>query len=185
VPRDLDLSEQVQRAWRRTAEREIGEREEEGASDDPLRLEEKIAPGARTIRADPVLVGQIFGNLFANARRYARQGPVTVESRIDGDRVRIRVVDGGPGVAEEHRERLFEPFFRADRARSMDSGNVGLGLMVVRRAVAAHGGRVGAEPTPGGGLTLVFDLPGGDPSSGDQGSRVSGSPSSDGASPIR
>ena len=71
----------------------------------------------------------------------------------------ITVTDEGPGVEASDLERLFEPFFRADRSRSRKTGASGLGLMIVRRAVEAHGGSVLARRVEPHGLAVEFDLP--------------------------
>jgi signal transduction histidine kinase len=68
-------------------------------------------------------------------------------------------VDDGPGVPEEDLSRLFDRFWRGDPARTRATGGSGLGLAIARHIVEAHGGRIWAEPTPGGGLTVVFTLP--------------------------
>ena len=77
----------------------------------------------------------------------------------EADRLQITVTDEGPGVEEADLERLFEPFFRADRSRSRKTGAGGLGLMIVRRAVEAHGGSVEARRSDPQGLVVAFDLP--------------------------
>ena len=120
------------------------------------------------LEADPVLVSRILRNLFENALRYASRGTVLAEAqRVDG-RVTVGVADEGPGVPPGDLERLFEPLFRVDRSRSTKAGGVGLGLMIVQRAVEAHGGQVRAENRPEGGLAVVFDLPlGGVPKAGE------------------
>jgi signal transduction histidine kinase len=120
-----------------------------------------VAPGAGADRvtADRALTVRLLGNLFENAVRYAGEGEVMLSSRRAGDRVEVTVADRGPGVEEDQLERLFEPFYRVDRSRSRKTGAGGLGLMIVRRAVEAHGGRARAEIAAGGGLAVVFDLP--------------------------
>jgi signal transduction histidine kinase len=82
-----------------------------------------------------------------------------VRARRGAVRVDVDVIDDGPGVAPEMHEKLFEPFFRADPSRSRRTGGSGLGLMIVRRAVEAQGGTCRASTSsPGGGLTISFDL---------------------------
>ena len=152
-PRPLDVVTVVEAAWAATAER---------AETVSVDLDLQLASDAEKIDADRALATRIFRNLFQNALRYAPNTAVTVISRVRSDgRVEITVADGGPGVDAGQRERLFEPFYRVDPARAVGHGAVGLGLMIVRRAVEAHGGTVRAEAATGGGLAVVFDLPAG------------------------
>jgi two-component system sensor histidine kinase KdpD len=107
-----------------------------------------------TAYVDPGLLERVVANLVANALRHS--DAVTVEGSTDGVRVELRVVDRGPGVAPADRARIFEPFQRRG-----DSGTgVGLGLAVARGLTEAQGGTLEAESTPGGGLTMVLELPG-------------------------
>jgi two-component system OmpR family sensor kinase len=71
----------------------------------------------------------------------------------------VAVIDHGPGIAAEDRSRIFERFFRADTSRARASGGTGLGLSIVSALVAAHGGAVSVEQTPGGGATFTLRLP--------------------------
>ena len=145
--RSVDLRQAVNDAWQRTF-----------APDVPMKCIQKIDDDAAELTADPAAVAHIFDNLFANARRYVGSGTVTVNARRRGPRVRLTVADQGPGVTEAHLDRLFEPFFRADPSRGHD-GSVGLGLMVVDKAVRAHGGTITASSNSPRGLVLSFDLP--------------------------
>jgi len=148
-PQNVDLEELVQRSFKRVAKqaRECG-----------MTLELSIASDAQTVVVDQALGLRIFGNLFENAVRYAGQGPVVVEAHRADGRVRIIVTDSGPGVPREQLARLFEPFFRLDRSRSRKTGAAGLGLMIVHRAVLAHGGTVQTSCPDGKGLSISFDL---------------------------
>ena len=78
--------------------------------------------------------------------------------RADGSG-EVRVVDHGPGIPVEHGANVFDRFYRADTGRSRDSGGTGLGLSIVAAIVAAHGGTIWHEATPGGGATFVVRLP--------------------------
>ncbi|MGW4534388.1 ATP-binding protein [Nocardia sp. NPDC004340] len=121
----------------------------------------KVDVGAIAVHADSGLLERVLANLIDNAARYSpRDSMVRVAAEQVGKRVAITVVDTGPGVPTGLEDQLFEPFQRlGDRDTST---GVGLGLSVVRGFVDAMGGTVHAEPTPGGGLTMVIDLPGGD-----------------------
>jgi two-component system sensor histidine kinase SenX3 len=97
-------------------------------------------------------------NLIANAIHYAGDGKsCTASCGRKGDRSLLVVADNGAGVPEEQRSRLFERFYRADRARS--TRGTGLGLAIVKHVVAAAGGHVEASETPGGGLTVICSFP--------------------------
>lgn len=146
---ELDLAEVADQAWTRVSM---------DAEPRGVVLEVRAEEGARTIYADRALVLRVLGNLFENAVRYAGEGRVTVTSTRRADRLEISVADEGPGVDEADLAHLFEPFFRADRSRSRKTGAGGLGLMIVRRAVEAHGGGVEARRRDPRGLAVSFDL---------------------------
>jgi two-component system sensor histidine kinase KdpD len=108
--------------------------------------------------ADPALLERVLANLVANAVRFSppTRAPVVTASSL-ADRVEIRVVDTGPGVPEEDRDRIFLPF---QRAGDRDNGtSVGLGLALSRGLVEAMAGTLLPEATPGGGLTMTVTLP--------------------------
>ncbi|WP_067548243.1 sensor histidine kinase [Nocardia crassostreae] len=117
----------------------------------------KVEVGTVSVHADQGLLERVLANLIDNAIRYSPHGtPVRVTAERTGKRVAVTVVDAGPGVPTGLEDQLFEPFQRlGDRDNST---GVGLGLSVVRGFVEAMGGTVHAEPTPGGGLTMVIDL---------------------------
>lgn len=146
----LDLADLSREAWGRVAEK---------AAAQGMTLELRCADDARQIHADRSLVLRLLGNLFENSVRYAGLGKVTLSASRRADRLHIAVTDEGPGVEDADLERLFEPFFRADRSRSRKTGAGGLGLMIVRRAVEAHGGKVQARRSDPRGLVVAFDLP--------------------------
>ncbi|MEU2915976.1 sensor histidine kinase KdpD [Streptomyces massasporeus] len=109
------------------------------------------------VAVDPGLLERAVANLVENAVKYSPPGaPVLVAASALADRVEVRVVDRGPGVPDEAKERIFEPFQRhGDAPRG---AGVGLGLAVARGFAAAMGGTLNAEDTPGGGLTMVLTL---------------------------
>jgi two-component system sensor histidine kinase KdpD len=106
---------------------------------------------------DPGLLERAMANLVENAVKYSPSGtPVLVAASALADRVEVRVVDRGPGVPDEAKDRIFEPFQRyGDAPRG---AGVGLGLAVARGFAEAMGGTLAAEDTPGGGLTMVLTL---------------------------
>ncbi len=110
--------------------------------------------------ADPDRIARVLDNLLDNAIRYSPpDGEVKVKLEKDGDWLVCRVSDAGPGIPAGQRELIFERFYRGDPARDRDRGGSGLGLAIVRGLVAAHGGRVEAQNSPGKGAMLAFWLP--------------------------
>ena len=127
-----------------------------GGLDDSLRLEMAVPDGFPLVLADPGLLERVLANLFSNALRYSPAGrPPELHAVLDGGTVRLEVADHGPGVPDELKERIFEPFERVGDRRP----GVGLGLAVARGFAEAMGGRIGAFDTPGGGLTVRVTLP--------------------------
>lgn len=113
------------------------------------------------LSADPTQLERAFANLLDNAVVHGEGQPVLVRSRLVGPRLVVRVVDRGPGIPENDRERIFEPFYR-----SAGSGNgSGLGLAIARGFIEANGGEVEVESLPGQGSSFVvsFEAPGGVP----------------------
>ncbi len=118
-----------------------------------------VIPPGLSVLAEQDLLGRSLGNLVRNARRYAGQaGPVCVSAREDGDRIALTVSDEGPGVPEEELERIFEPFYRPDSARTREAGGTGLGLAIVRTCVEACQGTVTARNRKSSGLEVVIRL---------------------------
>jgi len=111
--------------------------------------------------ADANRLDQVFANLVDNAIKYGRpNGRVTVSGRkLEDDRLELFVQDDGPGIPPEALDRVFERFYRVDKARSRDSGGTGLGLAIVKHLVQAQGGRLWAESELGAGTTFRFTLP--------------------------
>jgi signal transduction histidine kinase len=117
-----------------------------------------------SLRADPDRLAQALRNLARNAIEHTSEpaGRVRLEvERVGRDRVRFAVVDDGPGIPPEERERIFERFHRTDASRSRTAGGTGLGLAIVRAIAEAHGGGVdAAEPLAGEGSQVELILPG-------------------------
>ena len=127
--------------------------------DSGVELESSGAPDA-LVMADPDAMTQVFGNLIENALKYGGAGKrVRVGATMLESEVEFCVQDFGPGIASEHLERIFERFYRVDKARSRESGGTGLGLAIVKHIVQAHGGRVRAESDLGAGAAFYFTLP--------------------------
>jgi two-component system, OmpR family, phosphate regulon sensor histidine kinase PhoR len=116
--------------------------------------------GDDIVLADSDALQQVFGNLIENATKYGRSGgKLLIGARRREERVEFYVQDFGPGVPFEHQRRIFERFYRVDKARSRESGGTGLGLSIARHMVNAHGGDIRVESELGHGATFVFTLP--------------------------
>ncbi len=118
-------------------------------------------PDGLTAHADAHRLRQALANLIDNAIKYGREGG-TVEVRgreLGAQQVEVSVRDDGPGIAGEALERVFERFYRADKARARVQGGTGLGLAIVKNVVQAHGGDVRVESTPGRGTEFFIRLP--------------------------
>ncbi len=116
-----------------------------------------------TASADANRLDQVLANLVDNAIKYGRaEGTVTVGGKrlADGE-LEMYVQDDGPGIPAESLDRVFERFYRVDKARSRDQGGTGLGLSIVKHIAQAHGGEVWATSEPGKGATFFFTLPNG------------------------
>jgi two-component system phosphate regulon sensor histidine kinase PhoR len=112
------------------------------------------------VMADAYAVHQVFGNLISNALRYAQNGKkIVIGAQEKPDGIEFFVRDFGPGIASEHLPRIFERFYRVDKARSRESGGTGLGLAIVKHIVLNHGGSVHVESAVGHGSTFFFLLP--------------------------
>ncbi|MEI6386631.1 MAG: HAMP domain-containing sensor histidine kinase, partial [Spirochaetota bacterium] len=109
---------------------------------------------------DAVQLKRVIANIVQNASRHA--GPsahLCVTGTVNEGIVKIVFEDDGPGIREADLPHVFERFYRADRARNMDGGGHGLGLSIARMIVEAHGGRISALSAPGGGASIVMELP--------------------------
>ncbi|MFW5966012.1 MAG: sensor histidine kinase [Persicimonas sp.] len=111
------------------------------------------------VLGDRQALDQILLNLVSNAVKYTdRGGSVEVRSHNSEGRVRVEVVDDGPGIGHQHRDRIFERFYRVDEGRSREVGGTGLGLSIVKNLVATMGGDVGYEPAEPRGSKFWFEL---------------------------
>ncbi|HEY2390396.1 MAG TPA: ATP-binding protein [Candidatus Angelobacter sp.] len=113
-----------------------------------------------SVLCDSYAVHQVFGNLISNAIRYAASGKkIIIGAQEQPGGIEFFVRDFGPGIASEHLPRIFERFYRVDKARSRESGGTGLGLAIVKHIVLNHGGAVRVESSVGHGTTFFFLLP--------------------------
>jgi two-component system, OmpR family, phosphate regulon sensor histidine kinase PhoR len=116
-------------------------------------------PGDLMVLADEQQVGRVISNLVHNAIKFAPQGGIIsiYAQAEDEEDVRICVSDNGPGIPKDDQVRIFERFYKQDRARS--KGGTGLGLAIARHIVEGHGGKIWVQSVPGQGATFCFTLP--------------------------
>ena len=127
-------------------------------------VERDIAPDATKVSGDPVKLQDALRNLLENATNHAPEGSrILMRARRAGSKVLITVADEGPGIPPNDLTRIFERFYRVDKARTRegkDPGGTGLGLSIVRHLVELHGGRVSAANRPEHGAIFTVELPG-------------------------
>ena len=122
------------------------------------RIRIKLPNDLPPVDVDAILIEQALINLLENALRYApADSAIEIEASDAPDGVLVRIVDHGPGIRLEEREKVFEKFFRG--SGSSRDGGAGLGLTICRAAIVAHRGRIRALETPGGGASIEFTLP--------------------------
>jgi two-component system, OmpR family, sensor histidine kinase SenX3 len=118
------------------------------------------APSGLRVLGDETLLVTALANLVSNAIAYSPPGsPVSISRRRRGDNIEIAVTDRGIGIALEDQERVFERFFRGDKARSRATGGSGLGLAIVKHVAANHNGSIGVWSKPGTGSTFTLSIP--------------------------
>lgn len=125
-----------------------------------LTLTRQFPPDLPQAYADRAQIARVILNLLDNAVKYTpAEGRITVGAQDDGTHLTVFVSDNGIGIPEEDQERVFERFYRVDKARSRDSGGTGLGLSIVKHLVERNGGSVSVESHPGAGSHFHFTLP--------------------------
>lgn len=143
-----DLFSSVVRDW----EKKFAEKELEVVVD--------LAPDAATIRADETRLQEVLYNLVDNAVKYSRAGAeIRLHAQRRDGQIALSVSDTGIGIGNEDLPRIFERFYRVDKARSSELGGTGLGLSIVKHIAQLHGGRVEAESQIGQGTTIRVLLP--------------------------
>jgi len=131
-------------------------------SDDGYLIDLQLQPPL-LLQADRELLWRVFENLLRNALIHSgsAKGIQVSASQVSGREIQVRVSDSGPGIAEHHIDRIFEPFYRVDETRNRKTGGHGLGLAIAASAVRRHGGRITASNREGGGLEVLVVLPSG------------------------
>ncbi|HEY3380159.1 MAG TPA: ATP-binding protein [Vicinamibacterales bacterium] len=120
----------------------------------------QVEPSVATILTDPAKLQDALRNLIENAVNYSPEGRrILLDGRQSDDRAILTVADEGPGIPEADLDRIFERFYRVDKARSRESGGTGLGLSIVKHLVGLLGGRVWATNRPEGGAVFTISLP--------------------------
>ena len=125
-----------------------------------LALKVEVVPEL-IVNGDPFLLEQMLLNLLDNAVKYTEMGEVTLRASQKGDRVEIDVSDTGVGIPQEHLPRIFERFYRVDKARSRELGGTGLGLSIVKHIAQIHNGDIQVESHVGSGTTFTISFPAG------------------------
>ncbi len=147
---EIDLNELAQRVLDDLAARAAARK---------TALENQIAPKT-TVWADADRLQQVLFNLADNAIKYGKsEGCVTIGASAGSDKTEVFVADDGPGIPPDSIDRVFERFYRVDRARSRESGGTGLGLAIVKHIVQAHGGEAWVKSELQKGATFYFTLP--------------------------
>ncbi len=112
------------------------------------------------IKADPDRLGQVFANILDNACKYVESpGVLKISGSTDDHLLTLMFTDSGPGVPEEALPRLFDRLYRVDASRDRNTGGSGLGLSICRHIIESHGGRIWAEKSAPGGLSIGIELP--------------------------
>lgn len=147
----VDLAEVVREAVERVAHR---------ASREGVGIECRVSSGSITVPGDHFQLVTAVSNLVDNAVKYSEgRGPVTVAVGRTVDAVEVSVTDTGIGIPAASLERIFERFYRVDRARTRSTGGTGLGLSIVKRVVSNHGGEVNVTSREGEGSTFTLRFP--------------------------
>ena len=118
-----------------------------------------VPTGEITVFADPIRIRQVLVNLLDNAIKYGHDnGNIWINIEDGKSKVQVTVTDDGPGIAEEHQNRIFERFYRIDKSRSRDSGGSGLGLAISKHILEAHRSGIQLSSKPDQGTTMKFKL---------------------------
>ncbi len=143
--------------------KEVAESYADRAEERRIRLRTHLRPGS-SVRGDRAQLGLMLSNLVDNALRYtAARGVVRIRLDSIDDKVMLQVADTGEGIPASELPRIFERFYRVDKARARQTGGTGLGLAIVRHVAESHGGTVTVQSTVGKGTSFTVTLPVGGP----------------------
>ena len=149
-PKSVNLAAQVEEVFTNLSAK---------AEERRIKLINEVSTDARVF-ADLVRIEQMLTNLIDNAVKFNREGgSVTVTHLAEKTKDTVSVADTGEGISGEHLQRIFERFYRTDRARSREIGGTGLGLAIVKHLARLHGGEVSVVSTPGKGTIFSIELP--------------------------
>jgi two-component system phosphate regulon sensor histidine kinase PhoR len=160
---DLSMIESGQLPMQRSRENMRDVIEEQIARFEPQAQPKKIvltnsAPNDVRVEIDRTMIGRVLGNLLHNALKFTPpNGAITIGASSNDREIVVSVSDTGEGIAPEELPRIFERFYKVDRARG--SSGTGLGLSIARHVIEAHGGKIWAESKLGKGTTFYFSLP--------------------------
>ncbi|HEX9960453.1 MAG TPA: ATP-binding protein, partial [Pyrinomonadaceae bacterium] len=149
-PKQVNLSKMIEEVFTNLAGR---------ARERKIKLKNQVAPEV-LVYADAVRLEQMLTNLVDNAIKFNREnGGVMISHRQDETHDFVSVEDAGEGISAEHLGRIFERFYRTDKARSREIGGTGLGLAIVKHLSRLHGGEVSVTSTVGKGSIFTIELP--------------------------
>lgn len=130
------------------------------AKEQNVRFERKLLDQSTFVEIDPDKLTQVLDNIISNALKYSPEGgKITFKMVEEEEMIIISVSDEGVGIPKDNLEKIFERFYRVDKARTRKLGGTGLGLAIAKEMVEAHGGKIWAESVEGKGTTVAFSLP--------------------------
>ena len=133
---------------------------QEKATQKGISIQYQDESGNAQILGSNDLLNQVMTNLVDNAIKYSDEnGNIQIRSRILAGVLRVSVQDDGPGIDPKHADRVFQRFYRTDKARSRDKGGTGLGLAIVKHIIQGHNGQIHLEHPDSGGASFVITLP--------------------------
>ena len=132
--------------------------------DKPIKLVPAVADDLPMVRADAMRIRQVLINFLSNAAKFTEEGEILVKANLDETdkgqpMVLVRVIDSGPGIAEEDQAKLFQPFSQVDASLTRKVGGSGLGLSICHHLIQMHSGQIGVQSALGKGSTFYFSIP--------------------------